>query len=75
MIPYEKLSLLKNKASYFWWSKSVSILIKNSQKLFFGRYDETRAKLNTVYRLTVYGGNSFYWFWIWQKRIKTDFLH
>ena len=31
------------------------MLIKNSQRIFFGRYDQTRAKLNTVYiRLTVY---------------------
>ena len=32
--------------------------MKNSQIIFFGRYEETRSKLKTVYRLTVYGGNS-----------------
>ena len=34
--------------------KDVSVLIKNCQIFFFGRYDETRATLNAVYRLAVY---------------------
>ena len=37
-------------------------MIKNFLRVFFVRYDDTRAKLNTVYRLTVYGDNSLYLF-------------
>ena len=38
--------------------KYVSTLIKNSQRILLDRYGEIRAKLNSVYRLTVYDGNS-----------------
>lgn len=42
--------------------KGVSILIENSERILFRRYDETRAKLNTVCRLAVYDGYSVYLF-------------
>lgn len=32
-------------------------MIENYQRIVFGRNDETRAKQNTVYRLTVYDVN------------------
>ena len=51
--------------------KSVSIFIKTSQIIFFGRY-ELRANLNTVHRLTAYGGNSLYLF---EENIRGNICH
>lgn len=45
--------------------KGVNTLIKKSQVIFFARYEEARAKLDTVYRvsgLTAYSDNSLYLF-------------
>ena len=56
--------------------KGVSILIKSSQRIFFGWYDETRAKLNTVHRLTVYSDNCLHLFeqTCWVKCFVTKYV-